>query len=66
MKEQHQHGDSSSLGDRPPEEFCSSPDPSTKFLPIDLLQKEGEMRKYFYPVGCHVFQAEKAHICRAR
>ncbi|KAK2823740.1 hypothetical protein Q7C36_020340 [Tachysurus vachellii] len=39
-KEQHQHGDSSSLADRPPEEFCSSPDPSTKFLPIDLLQRK--------------------------
>ncbi|KAG7322918.1 hypothetical protein KOW79_014264 [Hemibagrus wyckioides] len=39
-KEQHQHGDSSSLADRPPEEFCSSPDSSTKSLPIDLLQRK--------------------------
>ncbi|KAK3521904.1 hypothetical protein QTP70_018992, partial [Hemibagrus guttatus] len=37
---QHQHGDSSSLADKPPEEFCSSPDPSTKSLPIDLLQRK--------------------------
>ncbi|KAB5543793.1 hypothetical protein PHYPO_G00083710 [Pangasianodon hypophthalmus] len=44
VKEQHQHGDSSSLADRPPEEFCSSPDPSTKLLPIDLLQRKDMLK----------------------
>ncbi|TSM12497.1 Iporin [Bagarius yarrelli] len=39
-KEQQTHDDSSSLADRPPEEFCSSPDPSTIFHPIDLLQRK--------------------------
>ncbi|KAF7700816.1 uncharacterized protein LOC124393884 [Silurus meridionalis] len=44
VKEQHQHGDSSSLADRPPEEFCSSPDVFMKSLPIDLLQSKDMLK----------------------
>ncbi|XP_072514484.1 AP-4 complex accessory subunit RUSC2 isoform X2 [Salminus brasiliensis] len=42
VTEQHQHSDS--LTDRPPEEFCLSPDASREFMSIDLLQKKGMLK----------------------
>ncbi|XP_053331969.1 AP-4 complex accessory subunit RUSC2 [Clarias gariepinus] len=44
LGKEHQHGDSSTLADRPPEEFCSSPDPSTSFHSIDLLQRKDMLK----------------------
>ncbi|XP_076141109.1 uncharacterized protein LOC143123540 [Alosa pseudoharengus] len=40
----HQQGDSFSLTDRPPEEFCLSPDASSESLSIDLLQKKALLK----------------------
>lgn len=40
---ERQHGDSFSMTDRPPEEFCLSPEAPSDLLSIDLLHKRSEM-----------------------
>ncbi|KAL2100456.1 hypothetical protein ACEWY4_004850 [Coilia grayii] len=43
-QQQHLPGESFSLTDRPPEEFCLSPEASSDALSIDLLQKKALLR----------------------
>ncbi|KAG9263317.1 iporin [Astyanax mexicanus] len=44
VAEQRQQSDSCSMTDGPPEEFCLSPDASSQFMSIDLLQKKGMLK----------------------
>ncbi|XP_065146512.1 AP-4 complex accessory subunit RUSC2 [Paramisgurnus dabryanus] len=44
VKEEHQHGDSLSRTDRPPEEFCLSPDAPLERLSAELLHKKSMLK----------------------